>query len=213
MRKRIAALVEKIVDPPSSTLLLAEYRSPDALLAAAAGLRDAGYTRFDAHSPFPVHGLERAMGLPKSMVPIFVLVLGLGGAAAGMLLQWWVSTVAYPLAVSGKPLFSWPAFVPITFECGVLGGALGAVFGFLGLARLPRHHHPIFASETFERMSDDAFFLSVEANDPKWDETATVRLLADLGATYVERIGEDGVHEVSTRPAASTRPLAEGGAV
>jgi hypothetical protein len=179
-------------DGADPALLLAEYPSPGALVAAADGVREAGYTRWDAHCPFPVHGLERAMGLSSSMVPVFVLVLGLAGAAAGMALQWWVSAVEYPLLVSGKPFFSWPAFVPIAFECGVLGGALGAVFGFLGLARLPRHHHPIFAAASFERMSDDAFFISIESGDPHWDAEGTARLLAELGASRVEHVDADG---------------------
>ena len=168
---------------------LAEFATPGALLEASRRVRSEGYRHFDAHSPFPVHGLERAMGLKRSPVPLFVLVLGLGGAAGGMLLQWWVSTTAYPLVVSGKPLFSWQAFVPVMFECGVLGGALGAVAGFLALCRLPRHHHPLFASAAFERMSDDRFFLSVEARDERFDGEATPRLLAELGASRVELIG------------------------
>lgn len=167
---------------------LAEFRTPAALIEASRKVREAGYRRFDAHSPFPVHGLERAMGLKRSLVPLFVLVLGLGGAAGGMLLQWWVSAVEYPLVVSGKPFFSWPAFVPIMFECGVLGGALGALGGFLALSRLPRHHHPLFASEAFERMSDDRFFLSVEAEDERFDRRETVRLLSEAGATRVELV-------------------------
>lgn len=168
---------------------LAEFATPASLLSASRGLREAGYRHWDAHTPFPVHGLERAMGLKRSLVPLFVLVLGLGGAAGGMLLQWWVSTTAYPLVISGKPFFSWPAFVPIMFECGVLGGALGAIFGFLALARLPRHHHPLFDSAAFERASDDRFFLSVEARDGKFDRQATLKLLADLGASRVELVG------------------------
>lgn len=171
---------------------LAEFATPGALLEASRRVREAGYREFDAHSPFPVHGLERAMGLKRSRVPLFVLVLGLGGAAGGMVLQWWVSASAYPLVISGKPFFSWPAFVPIMFECGVLGGALGAVFGFLALSRLPRHHHPLFASAAFERMSDDRFFLSVEARDPRFDRRATVDLLAELGASRVELVGPVG---------------------
>lgn len=167
---------------------LAELSTPAALLRAARGLREAGYERMDAHSPFPVHGLERALGLGRSPVPWFVLVLGLGGAAAGMALQWWVSAEAYPLVISGKPLFSWPAFVPIMFECGVLGGALGALFGFLAMARLPRHHHPLFESERFERMGDDRFFLSIEAEDPLFDREGTPALLARLGAEHVELV-------------------------
>ena len=170
--------------------VLAEYPSPAALLRAAEGVRDAGYAAWDAHSPFPVHGLERAMGLKRSMVPLAVLVLGLGGAAAGMALQWLVSTRAYPLVVSGKPYFSWPAFVPIMFETGVLGGALGALLGFLGLSRLPRHHHPLFESTRFERVSDDGFFISIEGADPRFDRGPTVALLERLGASAVEVIEE-----------------------
>ena len=189
------------------SLLLAEYPSPQALLHAADGMREAGFTRWDAHTPFPVHGLERAMGLRASKVPLFVLVLGLGGAAAGMLLQWWASVVAYPHVVSGKPFFSWQAFVPIMFECGVLGGALGAVFGFLGLAGLPRHHHPLFHSARFERFSDDRFFLSVESADPRWSADRTALLLAELGASRVERIAGDGRVAV----VAGNRPAVEEG--
>lgn len=168
--------------------VLAEFATPDGLLYGCQQVRDAGFTRWDAHSPFPVHGFEKAMGLSRSWVSLFVLVLGLGGAAGGMLLQWWVSVQAYPLVISGKPLFSWPAFVPIMFECGVLGGALGAVLGFLLLSRLPRHHHPLFESERFERVTDDRFFISIETADPEFDETATRELLESSGATVVETV-------------------------
>jgi hypothetical protein len=168
--------------------LLAEFDTPTALTRACEGVRDAGYTRWDAHTPFPVHGLERAMGLRGSPVGWFVLVLGLAGAAGGMLLQWWVATDAYPLVISGKPLFSWQAFVPIMFECGVLGGAMGAVLGFLHLAKLPRHHHPLFTSERFERVTDDTFFISIEAGDPKFDPRATAELLDGLDARAVELV-------------------------
>lgn len=168
--------------------VLAEFDSPGSLERACNGVREAGYQKWDAHTPFPIHGLERAMGLRRSWVPFFVLVLGLGGAAAGMGLQWWVSVHAYPLVISGKPLFSWPAFVPIMFECGVLGGALGAFFGFLGLSRLPRHHHPLFESIRFEGVSDDRFFVSIEAEDARFHREKTVSLLEELGAVHVEVI-------------------------
>jgi hypothetical protein len=170
--------------------VLAELESPTALYRAAERVREAGYSDWDAHSPFPIHGLELAMGLKRSLVPLAVLVLGLGGAAAGMLLQWWVSRHAYPLVVSGKPYFSWPAFVPIMFETGVLGGALGAVFGFLALSKLPRHHHPLFESKRFERVTDDGFFLSIEATDPRFDRVETVRLLERAGARSIEVLAE-----------------------
>lgn len=168
--------------------LLAELPDPAGLLAAAAGVRDAGYTAWDTHTPFPLHGLEKAMGLPKSRVPLYCIVLGLSGAAAGMLMQWWVSVEAYPLVISGKPFFSWPAFVPVMFECGVLGGALGAIGGFLAEARLPRHHHSLFESARFSRVTDDGFFLSIEATDPRYDAAATAELLRSLGAVHVETV-------------------------
>ena len=141
--------------------LLAEYADPETLMHACAQVRDEGFSRWDAHTPFPVHGLDRAMGIRRSWVSAFVLVMGLGGAALGMLLQWWVATSAYPLVISGKPFFSWPAFIPITFECGVLGGASGAVLGFLLLAGLPKHHHPVFNAQRIERATDDGFFISI----------------------------------------------------
>ena len=177
---------------PKPSWLLAEFATPDELVAAAVGFRDAGYTDWDTHSPFPVHGMERAMGLRASRVPLYVLVLGLAGAAAGMLLQWWTAAVDYPMVVSGKPYFSWPAFVPIMFECGVLGGAFGAVGGLLFESRLPHPHHPLFFSAGFERMSDDRFFLSVASSDPAYEAGATARLLAELGAARVETISAAG---------------------
>ncbi len=166
--------------------VLARFASPRDLLHACERVRDLGFTRWDAHSPFPVHGLDRAMGLRASRLPWIVLVLALGGAAGAMLLQWWVHVRAYPLVISGKPLFSWPAFVPVTFEVGVLFGALGAVFGMFGLNRLPMHHHPLFQSALFERVSDDGFFMSIESWDPKFDAQATSRVLRELGAVDVE---------------------------
>jgi Protein of unknown function (DUF3341) len=170
---------------------LAEFATPADLYHACEGVRDAGYTRWDAHTPFPVHGLERAMGLKPSLLPWVVLVMAVGGAVAGMGLQGWVSTTAYPLVISGKPFFSWPAFVPVTFELGVLGGALGAVFGMFGMNQLPTLHHPLFASKRFERASDDGFFLSIESRDPKFDRDRTVDLLRRLGAKEVELVASD----------------------
>ena len=146
--------------PPGDRFgLVAEFASPAELYHACEKVRDAGYTRWDAHAPFPIHGIERAMGLKASKLPWIVLVLALGGAAAGMGLQGWVATIAYPLVISGKPFFSWPAFVPVTFELGVLGGAVGAVFGMFALNQLPTLYHPLFSSARFERASDDGFFI------------------------------------------------------
>ena len=185
------ALLEAALPEGPRYGLLAEYPSPSALYKGCERVRDAGYRRWDAHAPFPVHGLDRAMGLKRSKLPWIILVLGLSGAAGGFGLQAWVHMSAYPLVISGKPFFSWPAFIPITFELGVLGGALGAVFGMLGLNQLPMHHHPLFSVERFAKATDDGFFISIESWDPRFDATATRRLLEESGATRVETVESD----------------------
>jgi hypothetical protein len=167
---------------------LAEFKTPADLYAACERVRDAGYTRWDAHSPFPVHGLDSAMGMKRSRLPWIILIFGLGGAATGFALQTWAHNVAYPLIISGKPYFAWPAYVPITFELGVLGGALAAVFGMFGLNQLPRHHHPLFDAARFSRFSDDAFFISIESADPEFDVIETPRMLQGIGASHVELV-------------------------
>ena len=167
---------------------LAEFATPADLYRACERVRDAGYSKWDAHTPFPVHGLEGAMGMKRSKLPWIVLALGLGGAATGFALQTWVHTTAYPLTISGKPLFTWPAFIPITFELGVLGGALGAVGGMLALNKLPMHHHPLFDVKRFSRFSDDGFFISIESWDPRFDASQTVRLLESAGASHVQLV-------------------------
>jgi hypothetical protein len=166
--------------------ILAQFATPADLYHACERVRDAGFTRWDAHTPFPVHGLEGAMGIRRSLLPWFVLVAGLTGAALGFGLQWWVHADAYPLVISGKPYFAWPAYIPITFELGVLFAALGAVIGMLALNRLPMHYHPLFRSKVFERVTDDAFFISIESWDPRFDASATGKLLESLGARSVE---------------------------
>jgi len=187
---RAAARTEPAALPPTppggGDSLLGEFESPAALYRACERVRDAGYALWDAHTPFPVHGLDRAMGLGRSPVPWIALVLALGGAVGGFALQTWVHSIEYPLVISGKPFFAWQAYVPVTFELAILGGALGAVLGMFALNRLPRHHHPIFGSARFERASDDRFFISIESRDPRFDATATPRLLAEAGAARLE---------------------------
>jgi Protein of unknown function (DUF3341) len=180
------ALLANRLPPGPYYGLLAEFATPADLYHACERVRDAGFTRWDAHTPFPVHGLAGAMGLRRSPLPWIVLGMGLLGAALAFLLQWWVHASAYPLVISGKPYFAWPAYVPITFEVAVLFGALGAVFGMLGLNQLPMHHHPLFRSRVFERVTDDAFFISIESWDPRFDQSATRTLLESLGARSVE---------------------------
>ena len=168
--------------------LLAEFDTPDKLYHACERVRDSGYTRWDAHTPFPVHGLDRAMGLRRSILPWIVLAGALSFAAGGFLLQAWVHSIEYPLIISGKPYFTWPAYIPVTFELGVLGGALGAVGGMLALNRLSMHNHPLFSSERFERVTDDRFFISIEASDPRFAEAWLTRQLEAAGALSIERI-------------------------
>lgn len=170
--------------------MLAEYSTASAIYHACEKVRDAGYTRWDAHTPFPVHGLDAAMGLSRSKLPWFVLVCGLSGAGLAFTLQWWTSVVAQPIVIAGKPLFSWQAFVPVTFEVGVLFAAFGAVLGMLAMNGLPELYHSVFHSERFNRASDDRFFISIESTDPNYDETKTRALLEEAGADHVEFIAE-----------------------
>ena len=168
--------------------LLAEYETAADLYHACERVRDAGYGAWDAYTPFPVHGLDKAMGLRASLVPWIVCVMGFSGAGLGFLLQYWASAIAYPLIISAKPLNSYPAFVPVTFELGILLGSFGAVFGMLGLNKLPRLYHPIFKHSTFGRASDDRFFLSIEARDPQFDPARTVEFLRSLGGKNEELV-------------------------
>ncbi len=172
--------------------LLAEYDSPGALFHACEKVRDAGYQKWDAHSPFPIHGIEKAMGMSRSLLPYVTLVFGVTGAIGGMCLQLWANGLAYPLVISGKPYFNWQPYVPITFECGVLLAALSTVFAMFAFNKLPMLFHPLFGADRFERVTDDGFFISVEAWDPKFDPTATERLLASTGATRVQLVRRGG---------------------
>jgi hypothetical protein len=171
--------------------ILAEFDSVDALTKACEKVRDAGFKKWDSHTPFPVHGLEKAMGLKASVLPWFVLVLGITGAMFALFFQWWVSVVDYPLIISGKPLFSWQAFVPITFEVMVLFSAFGCFFGMLGLNQLPRYNHPVFSSKNFSRFSDDRFFIAIDSNDPLFEDQKTESLLQKIGALNTETLRAD----------------------
>lgn len=168
--------------------VLAEFNDATELYYACEKVRDAGFTKWDAHSPFPIHGLDGAMGLRRSLVPWIVLGGGLTGASAGMLLQWWTSAVDYKVYIAAKPFFSWQAFIPVTFELMVLFSALGAVFGMFALNRLPQHYHPLFSSERFERATDDKFFISIEAADPNFQDDETANFLTGIGAAHVETV-------------------------
>jgi hypothetical protein len=165
---------------------LAEFDSAAAIFHACEKVRDKGFRKWDAHTPFPVHGLDRAMGLGSSKVPWIVLVLALLGGTGGFALQAWTSTEGYAMVISNKPLLSWQAFMPVTFELSVLLGAFGAVFGMWGVNRLPQWYHSVFRSQRFAKVTDDKFFISIESADPKFNPEATQAFLREIGATHVE---------------------------
>ncbi len=171
--------------------LLAEFRSPEELLQACRQIRDAGYRSWDAHTPFPVHGLEAAMGIRHTVLPWLVLCGGLAGALGGLLLQWWTNALDYPLIVSGKPLWSLPANIPVAFEMTILLSAVTAFFGMFALNRLPRFSHPAFRSARFRRATTDGFFVTIEADDPRFDVEGTEQLLRSLGASAVEWLEDE----------------------
>ena len=170
--------------------VLAEFADPASLMKAAEKTRYAGYKKFDCHSPFPIHGMDAAMGLKRSPLGWIVGLAALIGTSAALGLQWWTSTIDYPLVISGKPFFSFQAYVPVTFALGVLLSAFAALIGMLVLNGLPRLHHPTFYSDRFARVTDDGFFISIEAADPKFDAQETIKFLESIGGTNPEVLKE-----------------------
>lgn len=192
---------------------LAEFETPEQLRAAAAKVRDAGYTRWDTHAPFPVHGIDPAMGIRPTILPWIVFVVGAAGTATGILLQWytnatsyqdfpWIPTFVqgYNFLVSGKPFWSFPANIPVIFELTVLFAAFAAFFGMLVLNDLPKFYNPIFNCERFRRATDDRFFLSIESADPRFDRAGTRKLLESLGGTAVEEYRDRVYHAPTPKP-------------
>ena len=174
--------------PRSLWGLLAEFAGPEELLAAARRVRAAGYHRIDACVPFPVEGLTEALGFRRTFLPLLVLAGALLGASGAYFMQWYAMGIWYPLNVGGRPLNSWPLFIPITFELAVLVGGLTAAFGMLLLNRLPMPYHPLFNVPRFARATQDRFFLAVEATDPRFDRRRTAELLRDAGAAEVSEV-------------------------
>jgi len=168
--------------------LLAQYENPAAVYHACEAVRDAGYEAWDACTPFPVHGLDKAMGLKPSKLPWAVLSVGVTGSTLALFFQSWAMGNAYPFIVGGKPLFSLPAFVPIWYELTVLSSCVTAFLANWILNGLPQPYHPAFASKAFERVTDDKFFIMIESSDPKFDLEATRALLQKSGATLVEEL-------------------------
>ncbi len=171
----------------------AEVKSAAALFSAAEKTRDAGFKRWDVFSPFPIHGMDDAMGLGKSVVSYIVLFSGLTGTATALLLELGSALYLYPLVVQGKPtnIFTLPAFFPVIFELTVLFSAFGALFGMLAMNLLPRWNHPLFNWDRFARATNDGFFLVVEASDAKFSEKGTREFLEGLGATNISLVYDE----------------------
>ena len=170
--------------------ILAEFATPSALYHASEKVRDSGYRKWDSFSPFPIHGMEDAMGFKRTFLPALIAVGGLTGAGLGFLMQWWVATHGYAVVTQGKPYFSWQAFIPVTFECGILFAAFTSLIGMLALNGLPRWHHPLLKKERFLSSSDDRFFVCIEAADKNFHPEKTRQLLEQAGATSIELVEE-----------------------
>jgi ActD protein len=172
--------------------VVGEFVTQEQLIHAAKKTREMGYRRFEAYAPFPVEGLSEALGLKRNTVPLITLIGGLMGGLGGFGFQYWVAAVTYPLNIGGRPLNSWPAFIPVTFELTVLGAALSAVFGMLALNGLPQPYHPLFNVHRFAKhATSDRFFLCIEARDPKFHLAEAARFLQGLDAYHVSEVRDD----------------------
>jgi hypothetical protein len=168
--------------------LMAEFDSPADLVRACRAAREAGYRQMDAYTPFPMEAVFEALGLHRNAMPLLVLCGGLLGCVGGLGLCYWVSVVAYPLNVGGRPFFSLPAFIPVTFECTILAAALFAVLGMLALNGLPMPYHPVFNVASFAMASRDRFFLCIESADARFDREATQKFLEQFSPLSVSEV-------------------------
>lgn len=168
--------------------VLAEFRNPKELVDATATVEKSGYNKYDTYAPFPIHGMEKAMGLKDSPLGWIVLVGGLIGGGGALALMIWTMGYDYPMNISGKPFINLPIYVPITFELTVLLSAFAAVFGMFALNKLPRLYNPLFNVDRFSKASDDGFFICVEASDELFSEEKVSSLLNDAGATHIETV-------------------------
>ena len=176
------------VDDANLYALVAEFDEVDEIMDAAHAVRKAGYTKTDAHTPFPVEGLDQALGMQPTRLGWIVLLMGITGLVVGFGMQWYANTIFYPINIGGKPLNSWPNFVVITFEITVLLSAFTAGLYMIGRNGLPRLYHPIFNTPNFEDATRDKFFLAIEAKDGKFDRAETKQFLEGLGAKRVSEV-------------------------
>ena len=168
--------------------LLAEFSTPADLMHAAEGVRDAGYRDWDVHTPFPVHGMDQAMGLPNSKVGWFTFFGGATGYTTGMLMIWFMNQYDFPIVVAGKPLFSPFYAFPVSYELTILLASFGSLLGMLFLNRLPRLYHPLLKHPRFAAATNDKFYVVIECQDPEYAKTKTTKLLKTLGGKYIELV-------------------------
>jgi len=173
---------------PRAYGILAEFESPERLLAAVEQTRAEGYRQINAYTPFPVEGLPEALGFRRTSVPLITLIGGVLGALGGFFMQYWMAVISFPENFGGRPLNSWPAFIPVTFEMTVLSASIFAVVGMLALNKLPIPHHTLFNAPRFALASRDRFFLCIGAQDPKFDRERTAQFLWTLGAHDVTEV-------------------------
>ncbi len=167
---------------------LCEVKNPKDLIELSKKVRDSGYTKFDTYSPFPIHGIDKAMGIPASIVPVLSFIGAMIGLTVAISLQVWTNGIDYKIALSGKPYAALPAFVPVTFELTILFTAFFTVFGMFGLNQLPTFNRPIFNNESIKKATCSGFFLSISATDNNFDEVKTLEFLNRSGANNIERI-------------------------
>jgi Protein of unknown function (DUF3341) len=175
---------------PQTYGIIAEFATPAALMHAAEKVRDSGFRKWDVFTPFPVHGMDKAMGLKNSRVGWFSFIGGVTGYTCGMLMIWWMNAVDYRISIGGKPMFSPFSAFPPSYELTILLGSFGALLGMLFLNRLPRLHHPLLKHRRFALASHDRFFLVIETCDPKYSETETRKLLESMDSTHIELVVE-----------------------
>lgn len=180
--------------PPAPQMhgVMGEYDNVDTLLAACRRIRDAGYTKTDAYTPFPVHGIDTALGIKPTILPWIALVGGVTGTCTALAMQIWMNAIDYPYIISGKPYISLPAFMPVAFELTILFASFGAFFGMWALNKLPRFSNPVFTDPRFDRATDDKFFLYVDAADEKFDRGAIEGILNETGSDYIAPVMDDG---------------------
>lgn len=171
--------------------VLGEFASAEQLVQAAQRTREAGYRRADAYSPLPIEGLAEAIGASPTRLPWIVLIGGICSGLLGYLMQWYLSVVSYPLNIGGRPVHSWPSFIPVTFELTILGAALSAVLGMLALNGLPRPHHPLFNVPDFSLATQNRFFLCIESADDRFELDSAGDFLRSIGATKVTIVEMD----------------------